>query len=65
VNYFSPAAPPRSASSGRAGRTEFAHAIERRVRRALPAITDEDLAEAFERVSDGLVAEADEFQRSI
>jgi len=41
------------------------YAIERRVRRALPAITDEDLAEAFERVSDELVAEADEFQRSI
>ena len=35
-------------------------AIDGRVRQALPAITIEDLEAAFERASDGMMAEADE-----
>jgi len=42
-----------------------AGAIESRVRRALPAITLEDLEAALERASDGLVAEADELRQFI
>jgi hypothetical protein len=39
------------------------HAIEGRIRGALPAITDDDLEAAFERASDELVAEADEIEQ--
>ena len=42
-----------------------AGAIESRVRQALPVITLEELAAAFERAGDGLMAEADELQQSI
>ena len=38
-------------------------AIDGRVRQALPAITIEDLAAAFERASDKLGAEADELRQ--
>ena len=49
---------------GWAGRIP-AGAIATRVRQALPAITLEDLAAAFERASDTLVAEADELRQFI
>jgi hypothetical protein len=39
--------------------------IERRVPRALPAITDEDLAEAFERASYEVVGEADRLRQFV
>ena len=39
-------------------------AIDGRVRQALPAITIEDLEAAFERASDGVMAEADELWQS-
>ena len=49
----------RIVKAGWAGRTPV-DAIERRIRRALPTITDDDLAAAFEQASYEVLAEADE-----
>jgi hypothetical protein len=50
--------------AGWAGRIPV-DAIERRIRRVLPAITDDDLAAAFEQASYEVLAEADELRQFI
>ena len=54
----------RIVKAGWAGRTPV-DAIERRIRGVLTAITDEDLAAAFEQASYEVVAEADELRQFI